>query len=522
MLVLTLFLGGCTDDFEPLNTPQDELIADNLGTNLLGQAFSQAQYRGVYGLHWQHQISQALFSDLYAQYFATTAANFDSDQYVEVGRWIDLAWGAFYEDAAPQLDLVLNKTAEEGLELEHAVAQVWKVQMYHQITDYWGPAMYSEFGNGEKVVPYDSQQEIYNDFFSTLEEAVGVLEQHRGENAFGSNDLMYGGNVNQWIRFANSLRLRLAMRVRYVNSSLAQDQAEAAVSGGVIESNQDIAEVKTTSNNRNPYFTITNWGEFRMSSAMESSLEGFDDPRIETYFSPAAGGDSDGDGSSYEGMRNGLPRQNKVPALNENHSDMGISWLPGGKGGTNANISVMRAAEVFFLRAEGALQGWNMGGTAEDLYNQGIRASLNEERFDVSSDEIDAYVNSSNTPEPPQDQWNTPAMSDIPVAFESGASQERQLEQIITQKWLALYPDSWEAYAEHRRTGYPRLYSIIKSLNPDVAKDETMRRMTYVSSEFSTNSEAVNNAIDMLDGPDQNDTRLWWDAKPLSEYPERK
>jgi hypothetical protein len=333
---------------------------------------------------------------------------------------------------------------------------------------------------------------------------------------------MYGGNVNQWIRFANSLRLRLAMRVRYVNSSLAQDQAEAAVSGGVIESNQDIAEVKTTSNNRNPYFTITNWGEFRMSSAMESSLEGFDDPRIETYFSPAAGGDSDGDGSSYEGMRNGLPRQNKVPALNENHSDMGISWLPGGKGGTNANISIMRAAEVFFLRAEGALQGWNMGGTAEDLYNQGIRASLNEERFDVSSDEIDAYVNSSNTPEPPQDQWNTPAMSDIPVAFESGASQERQLEQIITQKWLALYPDSWEAYAEHRRTGYPRLYSIIKSLNPDVAKDETMRRMTFVSSEFSTNSEAVNNAIDMLDGPDQNDTRLWWDAKPLSEYPERK
>lgn len=522
MLVAVLLVGGCTDHFEELNTPDDELIADELGTNLLGQAFAQSQYRGMYGLHWQFQITEALFADLYAQYFATTAANFDSDQYVEVGRWIDLAWSSFYGDAAPQLDLVLNRTEEEGLELENAVANVWKVQLYHRITDYWGPAMYSEFGNGESVVPYDSQEDMYMDFFSTLDDAIGVLEQHSGGNAFGDNDLVYGGDVDQWLRFANSLRLRLAMRVRYVEPGLAKNEAEAAVNGGVITSNADNAEVLTTENNRNPYFTITDWREFRMSSAMESVLGGYEDPRTGIYFSEATNGDIDGDGDSYEGMRNGLPRQAKDPVLNDRYSDMGTDWLNANRGGTNPDISVMRAAEVYFLRAEGALQGWEMQGTAETLYEQGIRTSLMEDRFDVSDAEIDAYVNSGNTPTAPEDDWGSPPLSDIPVAFETGESDERKLEQIITQKWLAIYPDAWEAFSEYRRTGYPRLYAIIESLNGDVAEDEIMRRMTFVDGEYSTNPEAVNNAVGLLDGDDNNATRLWWDEKPIGEYPPRE
>ncbi|MGI9176141.1 MAG: SusD/RagB family nutrient-binding outer membrane lipoprotein [Rhodothermales bacterium] len=506
-------LASCTDDFNALNTPDDQIVVDQVDANLVGQAFAQSQYRGMYGLHWQFQISTSLFADLYAQYFATTAENFDSDQYVEVGRWIDLAWTSFYGNAAPQIDFVEDLTEGQGLDVQNAVARIWRVQLYHRITDYWGPIIYSQFGNGETSVTYDAQEDVYKDFFQTLDEAVAVLEQNREASAFGTNDQIYGGDVNKWITFANSLRLRLAMRVRYVEPALGQSEAEKAITGGVMEGNGDNAIILTTENSRNPYTTITDWGEFRMSSAMESVLEGYEDPRIDVYYSPAADGDNDGDGSPYEGMRNGLPRTEKGPALNSIYSDMGVDWLNDNRGGSNPPLRIMAASEIYFLRAEGALEGWNMGGAAEDFYNEGIRLSMSEDRIGAPSAAVEAYISSTNTPVSPEDAWNSPPLTDIPVAFQQSADKETQLEQIITQKWLALYPDAWEAYSEYRRTGYPTLYPIINSANPDLAADAVFRRMTFVDSEFSNNQAAVEAAVGLLGGPDRNDTWLWWDVK---------
>ena len=521
-LLLFVLVPGCTENFDALNTADDRIIEENIDTRLLGQAFAQAQYNGIYGsaLTGGFQIAQSLFSDLYAQYFATTAANFDSDQYVEVGGWANSAWNNFYSGAAPQLELVEDRTAREGLDLQNAVAKVWRVEMYHRITDYWGPIIYSEFGSGQTSVSYDSQESIYNNFFAVLDSAVTVLEQNVGENAFGSNDQIYAGDVGQWLTFANSLQLRLAMRVRYVEPEMAQAEAEEAVARGVMMSNEDNAKVITTENSRNPYTTITDWGEFRMSSAMESVLEGYEDPRIGLYYSPAVSGDNDGDGSPYEGMRNGLSRTEKGSQLNDVYSDMGQDWLNDSRGGSNPPLPVMSAAEVYFLRAEGALLGWSMGGTAEELYHEGIRMSMIE-RVGASEEAIASYINSGNMPTAPEDAWNSGPLSDIPVAFDMGGSQERKLEQIITQKWLSLYPNSWEAWAEHRRTGYPRLYPVIQSLNQNLAADDIFRRMTFVTGEITDNSVAVEEARTLLKGPDENSTRLWWDAKPLSDYPPR-
>ena len=518
LLALLLFAPGCTEGFDELNTPDDEIVQENIDAGLLGQAFAQSQFAGLFHASG-FQITQSLFSDLYAQYFATTAANFDSDQYVEVGGWANSSWNSFYSVAAPQLELVEDRTAQEGLEVQNAIAKVWRVEIYHRVTDYWGPIIYSEFGSGETSVAYDSQEAVYKNFFAVLDSARTVLDQHVGENAFGSNDQIYGGNVDQWLTFANSLQLRLAMRVRYVEPELAQQEAEEAVAAGVMTSNEDNAQLLTTPNSRNQYTIITDWGEFRMSSAMESTLEGFQDPRKELYYSAAVSGDSDDDGSPYEGMRNGLPRTQKGSQLNDLYSDMGTQWLNDNRGGTNPPIRIMSAAEVYFLRAEGALQGWAMGGSAEELYNEGIRMSLIE-RVDASEEVINAYID-GDTPTAPDDEWNSGPLSDIPVAFDTGGSEERKLEQIITQKWLSLYPNSMEAWAEHRRTGYPRLYPIIESMNETVAADETFRRMTFVTDEITDNNAAVVEARKLLDGEDNNSTRLWWDAKPLSDYPPR-
>ncbi|MDR8392135.1 SusD/RagB family nutrient-binding outer membrane lipoprotein [Aliifodinibius sp. S!AR15-10] len=514
MLFVTLgLISSCTDDFDELNTPSDEIVASNVDASLLGQAFAQSQYRGMKGLDWQFQITEALFADLYAQYFATTAANFDSDQYIEVGRWSDLAWSTFYGDAAPQLDFVLDFTEREGLTLQNAIAEVWKVQLYHRVTDYWGPIIYSEFGNGETSVPYDSQESVYKDFFTTLDEAVEVLKNNAGGNAFGSNDIVFGGSVDKWLRFANSLRLRLAMRIRYVESDLAKSEAEKAFNDGVMMSNADNAYVLTTPNSRNPYTVITDWGEFRMSSAMESLLDGYEDPRIDKYFSPAVDGDDDGDGRSWEGMRNGIPRTEKPGNLNSRYSDMGVNWLNDNRGGTNPPMEVMEASEIYFLRAEGALIGWEMGGTAQELYEEGIRMSL-QQNSGASTADINNYISSTNTPTAPGDQWNSPPLTDIPVAWEAGASLERNLEQIITQKWIALYPNSREAWAEYRRTRYPKLYPIIESLNPELAENDIFSRISFVDGEYSDNEAATIEARNLLNGSDNNATKLWWDAKP--------
>jgi hypothetical protein len=295
-----------------------------------------------------------------------------------------------------------------------------------------------------------------------------------------------------------------------VDPGKAKSEAEKAVADGVITDNADNAFVDTDDINRNPLETITDWGEFRMSATMESILEGYSDPRMPEYFAPAVDGDSDGDGSPYEGLLNGQTKVSLETSKNAGHSDLATKFIDVAKGGTNPPIGIMNAGEMFFLRAEGALEGWAMGGSAQSLYEDGIRASMTQwTGADAAS--IEAYITSSAMPVP-FEAGATPVAT-IPVAF--GADAETQLEQIITQKWIALYPNGWEAWAELRRTGYPQQYDRIESENPDVGVSEIMRRMVYVQSEFNTNGDAVNAAIALpeMAGGDKNSTHVWWDKR---------
>lgn len=507
LIIMTALIFGCTDDFDEINTNPKALTDDVVDASLIGLAFGQAQYNTVNGVHWRFQISQNLFSDLYCQYYATTQSNFDSDRYVQVGRWSDLCWGSFYGQAAPNIKFVEDFTLEEGLTIQNAIAKVWRAYGYHRMTDYYGSIPYSQFGGGQiDGVPYDSQEAVYTDLFRLLNEAIPVLKA--GGNGFGSNDLMYGGDAAMWLKFANSLKLRLAMRIKYVDAATAKAMAEQAVADGVMTSVADNGSLLTTSDSPNPINTITNWGEYRMSSAMESVLKGYEDPRMPVYFSPAVDGDSDGDGSPYEGLRNGQSKVELGNNKNLNHSDLGSAFLPDNLGG-NARIVVIRSGEVYLLRAEGALEGWNMGGSTQELYEEGIKQSITE----WTGTDGGAYATSTNVPVATGDVSNTPALTDIPVAFDTGGSKERQLEQIITQKWLALYPDGWEAWAELRRTGYPKQYDRLFSENLNVGVSDVMRRMKYVTSEYTVNTAATEAAVGTLGGPDLGSTKLWWDKK---------
>ena len=510
VIVFFSSLVGCSK-FNSINTPKDRLSTAQIDVSLLGQMFAQAQYNGIASANTgEFEVIHVLYNDQYAQYVATTHPNFPSDQYQEVSAWTGAyGWDVQYSNPAPQVKYVEDYSASHSLPVVNAIAKIWKVVFYDRLTDMWGPIIYSQYGNGLRSLQYDSQKDIYHDFFNQLDTAVAVLKAHPGENAFGNNDLIYGGDANKWLTFANSLRLRLAMRVSYVDPDLAKQQAEKAVADGVMTVNGDNADMYCDPiNSLNYYGQITYIIEFAMSATVESIMGGYQDPRIGEYFAPAI------DGGGYHGIRNGLSQADKADRLNlqAKHSFFATKYRPLANGGTSPKWGIMSSAEVYFLRAEGALRGWDMGGTTQELYNEGIRSSLSE-RTTISTADIEAYVTSVNTPVALNDQWNTPAESDIPVAFLTGGSFEKQLEQIITQKWISLFPNSEEAWAERRRTGYPAGFPIIQSLNPDVPENAIMRRLTFAEGEFTNNGPAVQAAIGLLGGPNNNATRLWWDAK---------
>lgn len=518
-------LAGCTKNFEKLNTPENLITVSKINTSTLGQAFANTQYWGFVGDANGWELMHELHASIYSQTFTTTSSGFNTDQFLEVASWVNAGWNSFYSGPAVTSNFVKNYTAENNMVAENAVARIWSVPLYERMTDFFGPIIYSQFGNGKTSVSYDSQEDIYSDFFKQLDTAIAVLKQNTNATPFGNNDLIYRGNVNKWIVFANSLRLRLAMRIVYANPTLAKQQAEEAVADGVMTDNTSNALTLTTPNNLN---YLTRWSyinPFCMSATSESILVGFQDPRLTTFWNQ--GGSRTGGTMGFHGVRNGLPVILKTSALRNGSAGCSFvskQFLPIADGGANPPIPVMTAAEVYFLRAEGALRGWNMGGTAQELYNDGITNSL-KYWTNSSDDQIASYINSTNTPSAVPDgivgqAFNTPPESDITVQYEANAGFETQLEQIITQKWINSFLSPWECWAERRRTGYPKGYAIIASLDPTIPVTSLIRRMVFTPSEYSNNSAAVKSAATLLGGPDNTMTRVWWDKKPLSEYPD--
>ena len=511
MLLLVLLISlatSCTKDFEELNTNKTKISEINNAS--LEYVFSAAQYGGIFGKAGPFQLFEALYSDLQCQYFATTAKNFASDRNEMVGNWLNGGWNHFYGTANAQMDVVLESTKTGGkLEdpVKNSIAKIWKVYMFMPVTDYWGAVPYFEAGNGKNVVLYDSQEDIYKDFFKILKEATTVLNNAPAANrVFAKGDLIYGGDVKKWLKLGNTLRLRAAMRISMKNPATAKLEAEAAATapGGLITSNSDNAFMISTATTPNPLGAISNWGEFRMSAAMESVLKGFNDPRMQKFFNPAL------TGGAYKGIRNGMtPAQMALPqnAINAN-SNINSSF--GFDTRFTAPWTIFTASETYFLLAEGKLNNWNMGsGTAQSYYNDGITASL--DRWGIKDAAvISNYISGTSLPIALGDINNTPALTNIPVAFAATIAQQR--EQVGTQKWLALYPYSPEAWSEFRRTGFPKLYPRLNSGNTDSPATDpaSVRRTTYPPIEAAVNPQGLASGVSKLGGADKTSTKVWW------------
>jgi hypothetical protein len=510
-LLIGLGLNSCTDDFEAMNTDATKLAS--VGPSEFPFMFANALMTTTLAPN-DFEIGEGTVAGVYSQFYAQAAMSFPTDRYVIKQEWMPAAWNPVYISAAPQLKTIMAKTDEKLP--ENAIAKVWWVWMFHRVTDYFGPTPYFEAANGKDAVAFTPQDSIYYDFFKKLDAASTVLKSAGAATPYDKFDLVYSGKGNQspaaWAKFANTLRLRLALRISKVNPTLAKQQAEAAVAAGVMTSTADDAYMPKSSSvyaERNGLSQIVAWDELRMSSSMESMLKGYDDPRMPIYFQPATFT------GTYDGVRNGLLVVEKQMDINSRkfNSNLGSRWATNvGNGSFAANFAtpqnILHAAEAYFLRAEGALNGWNMGDNAQNLYETGIKMSMAQWGI-TDQAVISKYIANTATPIAPLDGQNSPPVNNYPVKFAAAADMQRK--QVAQQKWLALFPDGMEGWADIRRSGLPELYTIVHSENADLPEGKRIRRIPFLDTEKQTNSDAVAKAVKMLGGADNAATPLWWD-----------
>lgn len=511
-----LIFSSCTEKFDEINTDRNSVAT--VGSAELPFLFAKAEASAVPNI-WNYQVAQNLFADQYAQYFACTATYFPSDRLNIRMDWVGAAFNPIYTEMVPQLQSI--KAAAPAGSAEAAIADVVWVLGFHRVTDYWGPIPYFNAGKPGSSVAYDAQDKIYDDFFKKLAAASEVLKNKQNEKPYGSFDLIYGGDAGKWFRFANTLRLRLALRISKVDPARAKTEAEAAVAAGVFQASPGddaLIQKSTKGADNNGLSIMSDWNEFRMSASMESVMKGYKDPRMSVYWLPNNSTKANPNGTGkYDGLRNGLTSTQLTEAMNlpTANAKVGARWSSPDFGGNGNYLetpqNIMSVAEAFFLRAEGAMLGWNMSGTAKSLYEEGIRQSMIQWGI-TDAAAITAYINSPDVPVAPEDFLKSPAVSKAPIKWASDAATQR--EQIAIQKWLAIFPDGTEAWADYRRARNFILYPVANSENPDISDPtkQWIRRIPFLLSEKQNNKAAVDAAVPLLgSGGDKVTTPLWWD-----------
>lgn len=532
-ILYTIWVGltitSCTSDFDKYNADPYALTNDLKKADWLyiKSAFPQMQQSVYYnnsGGNWEFQIAQNLNADIFSGYLTPpTAFNNDRNNanYFMMEGWNEYAFGMYNNNIMKPWFNVKAQTLDKGEALEtYAVALILKIAGMHKSTDLYGPIIYSQYGKGGTTTPYDSQEAIYTQFFEELDEAVKYLNEYllttnkEDLEYLKGVDLIYDGNVKKWLKWANSLRLRLAIRVSKVNPTLAKQQAEKALDsqyGGVIDSNSDNVLVPTT-NMGHPLVVIANeYTDTRMSADMESILTGLNDPRLSEYFSKATDEDVNIK-NKYKGIRQGINLVSKD--LRVKYSTLGSRYDISRRNITP--VILMTAAEVYFLRAEGVLRGWSsMGDTAENLYRKGVETSMEQWGVSGASTYLaDDTSKPADYTDPKNTRYNAPAASQVTVKWNDSASNEEKLEKIITQKWIAMFPDGAEAWAEFRRTGYPKLLPIEENYSSgEIDSNIRIRRLSFPQNEETgSNKSEVLKAVSFLKGKDSPGTRLWWDT----------
>jgi hypothetical protein len=498
-----ILLAACTENFEDYNShPYNPTAEDLTPSASVGGLFEKMFYQMHHHQENDSQMVDQMVGDQYGGYMSTPTiwqgTNFSTFNQPE--NWNEIPFTTPF----PYFYANWTKVREisGGVGYVYAWANVVRVAAMLRVTDTYGPIPYSQMGGGQFQVAYDDVETVYKSMVADLDNSVDVLSAFwatysKEELTMAQYDIVYNGDFGKWVKFANSLKLRLAIRMSNVLPDYAKTVAEEAVAAGVFTANSDNAMLPATDN---PYRKASaDWGDLRLSADMDSYLNGYADPRRTVYATLS--------GSAVKGVRMG------VNTTANSKADYAAYSMP--NFAATSPLLVMNAAEVAFLKAEGALRGWAMNGTPQALYEEGIRLSL--EQHGVAGSFAAYIANAVNTPANytgPTSETSIAAAGNITIKWDDDASFEQKLERIITQKWLANFTLGFEAWSEYRRTGYPKLFPTVNNMSGGVVDAQRgARRLKYPISEYNQNAANVQAAIQMIGGQDLPSVDLWWAKK---------
>ncbi len=470
--ILLLCTTACTKDFDEINTDKTLVTEEIIKPSML---FTSVLKSSVFNSYSTGIISE------YAGYYS----NQGSGVIFQNANWSEPFNSTYRNDLINTAEIVRLTATDAKLATEHAIARIWKVWLFSQLTDLYGDVPYFEalkkVGEVVNQPAYDPQKDIYTDLLKELKEAAAEISGDASMASFGDADILMGGDMDHWKRFANSLRLRLALRVRYADAALAAQHITDVIDEPLIDDNSFNVFLTTidgaNTNNRNPlYDDPLNSYPLWTSFTITDNLKKLSDPRLPIFSLPASDGVS-----GYRGRPIALGIPEKT------YSEESTARLQSFFRSPVYSIIVMNAAEVYFLRAEAASAGIS-GEDEQELFEKGIEQSLKQ--FNVAQPDADTYLASS-------------------AAMLTGSDEEK-LEQIIVQKFIAIFYESNEAYAEFRRTGYPKIWT---GSDKGSTNGEIPRRLTYPLAEYSKNAPGVAAAAGRLANGDTYMSKVWWDAK---------
>lgn len=413
-----------------------------------------------------------------------------------------------------------------------AIANILFSYEAHMFGNIHGPFPYNDYKvlNTKHPLTYMPLNIIYDSILVDLERDVEILKRYKDnmdselQLLWSKNDIMAGGKIENWIKFANSLRLRMAMDMVKVDKTRAQQIAEEAVASGVLEEGDNSIGIdlyNLYNKQQHPLFRISSgWVDTRLNANLYLICKRTGYPLLEKFFDKNSAAIVDIAGlttleanADYASMRAGsiTQDQSQSPAY-ISFSKLSQNFMP-------QKLMAFKVSEVYFMRAEGALRKWNMGGDAKTFYETGIRVGFKDFGFEGADDYIAKetvedvdYVDYYNSYEN-----NTEGVTELPNKWLENGTNEQHLEQIITQKWLANFPLSVVAWTDLRRTGYPKLIPNAPeseadgdgSIDPEIG----IRRIPFSKKgDQDVISEINETGIPALNGKDQQGTRLWWDT----------
>lgn len=431
----------------------------------------------------------AVNGTLYVQYIAETQYT-DAQEY----RTTNASFNTWYTGPLQSLDRIIELNSDEDTRgdvlsggsnnNQIAAARILKAYFFQMMTDRWGMIPYSEALKGsEDFSPsYDRQEDIYEDIITELKEAVDQIDGGAGVNG----DILFEGDMSQWAIFANSLRARAALRLSERNPGYAETEFADAVNDGLIT--EDVMyPYLAEANNENPWYTrFQTRTDYAIHETIADYMKDLEDYRILRYANPAPNYDNNDGEVTFDEIQ-GMPFLEDAGELtNDEISFPGSAIGAGGPGvgEQGAPLPIITVAEMNFAVAEAIERGW-VTGTASEYYYEGIEASW--EQWGVYDEaNFTAYV------EQPEVEYGT----------------DDWVVQIGTQKWIALFPNGYEGWAEWRRLGQPELTPNPYGVGAD---PQIPLRFTYPSSEVNINRANYEAAVE-AQGPDSPDTPVWWDV----------